>query len=69
MRRSRLVALSDLLHVIDPTPVEHMGGPNDGEFRRADENGSRPNGIYIVVSQQQRPNGEWRVIEKMWVPA
>lgn len=63
----RIVRLDDLTSVVDPTPVECIGGPHDGEFRRADENGCRPNGMYVVVSRRDG-NGSWRVIARRYVP-
>jgi hypothetical protein len=53
---------ADLERVHDETLVEHLGGPNDGEFRRADENGKRPGGTYVVV------NAFCRIVAKRYVP-
>jgi hypothetical protein len=63
----RLVPCGDLVRVINPTPVECLGGPNDGEFRHADENGRRPNGLYVVINEL-RADGEWRVVAHQYVP-
>lgn len=65
--RGLLAAVDEIETVVDATPVECIGGPNDGEFRRADENGCRPNGMYVVVSQQAA-DGSWRVVERRYVP-
>jgi hypothetical protein len=62
------VPVEKLTRVVDPTLVECIGGPNDGEFRRADENGVRPNGMYVVVSQRFVDIG-WRVVARRYVPS
>jgi hypothetical protein len=64
---NRVYAPDDLAPVADPRLVEYFGGPNDGEFRRADENGCRPGGMYVVVSGQSL-SGAWRVVAKRYVP-
>lgn len=55
---------SDLLLSDDVWPVECIGGPNDGEFRPANENGLRPNGMYVVVN-----NAHNVVVARRYVPA
>lgn len=57
----------DLELVVDPTPVECIGGPNDGEFRPVDEDGRRPNGLYVVVNEMDT-RGDWRIVARRYVP-
>lgn len=47
---------SDLQLSGDVWPVECVGGPKDGEFRPANENGLCANGMYVVV------NNQWNVV-------
>lgn len=63
----RTVPPNELHRVVDPTPVECIGGPNDGEFVRADENGCRPNGMYVVVNRRDKALG-FVVAAKLYVP-
>lgn len=50
--------------VVDPTPVEHVGGPHDGDSLPVDSNGCRRGGMYVVVN-----DAENKVIAKRFVPA
>lgn len=52
----------ELTVVTDRTLVEHIGGPDDGERRPVCDNGSRRDGLYVVVG-----NGN-RVIAKRYIP-
>lgn len=66
--KERIVAVGHLARIVDAKPVECLGGPNDGEFRRADENGLRPGGMYVVVSEQDADR-TWRVVGRRYVPS
>lgn len=60
-------SLYDLRAVVDPTPVEHFGGPDDGEFLPASSNGLRSNGMYVVVSRSLT-GGRGEVAAKRFLP-
>lgn len=38
----------DLIPLRDATPVEHIGGPDDGRWLPVSNNGARANGLYVV---------------------
>lgn len=46
--------LSDLRLVADSTPVEYIGGPNDGERLPICQNGRRVGGLYVPVNEGNR---------------
>lgn len=47
---SEMFRADELRIVTDATPVEHIGGPDDGEMRPICENGARTSGMYVVVN-------------------
>lgn len=64
----RPFSLDDLVAVTDASLVECLGGPDDGEFRRADENGCRLNGMYVVVNGRHA-DGAYYVAARRYVPS
>ena len=59
----RVFKSSDLVLSDYCEPVEHIGGPNDGEFLPANQNGLRDNGIYVVCVDALHA-----IIAKQYVP-
>lgn len=58
------VRAEDLVLCAQTHEVECFGGPNDGEFRPANENGMRPNGVYVVAVDER----ENVIIAKVYWP-
>lgn len=59
----------DLVPCVDATPVEHFGGPNDGEFLPINQNGNRPNGLYVPMNTLLAEEPEaWACVGMMYVP-
>lgn len=63
MRHEGEFRASDLRLSTDETPVEHIGGPNDGELLPANMNGRRRNGLYVIQSTD-----EGRPLAQIYVP-
>lgn len=57
----------DLEPVIDSTPVEHIGGPDDGDFLPVHLNGARRDGVYAPQSEEIAPN-VWVVRAMRFIP-
>jgi hypothetical protein len=56
-------AVQDLRPVTDSYLVEFIGGPNDGDFRPANENGYRPGGLYVPLNDITG-----RIVARIYVP-
>jgi hypothetical protein len=55
--------LGDLVAVTDRAPVEHIGGPDDGDWLPLCQNGLRSSGMYVPW------NVDGAVVAKVYVPS